>query len=524
MLNRFLGQLYIILALSSFLFVIMFFLQQTTPIYGQSANRWTEPRQLSVLGYQSWFSDIAVDHSGRIHVVWTTPVELEKDLQYDLVMYSTSFNGLLWSTPIDIAAFKVTSGIEATRPSIFVDQHGTFHMTCRYNKIFYLHSHADTVRSAISAMSPRRLTKDFSYYSRLVSDNSDKIHLFFTARIEHKDFGNNLFLFYISSTDGGKTWSRRININPSSVAGVAKPQAVIDSDNNIHLVWESGDGGSIGSVSGEVRSMYAASYDNGQTWTKPISLIKDDIAFARNVSIAVGEDDKLIIVWSSPDSDSVYYQISHEHGRSWSLPKIIPNVSNGFNKFLTGLDSYVMVTDVTGKIHLLMVGETPTFNEGLSLLHVTWNGEIWSSPEVIINMVGDVPEWPRAVIANGNKLHVTWFTRDEEFMWDSANGDNYKVWYSAKLIDGSFIANKPWPTPTPLPSNTPTATLVPEVILTPSPTINPIILGQPASPETVNSIYTDTDDIFTVFFSLLPSLSIIATVVLAVRAWRRWSD
>ena len=91
------------------------------------------------------------------------------------------------------------------------------------------------------------------------------------------------------------------------------------------------------------------------------------------------------------------------------------------------------------------------------MLHLVWDGQTWSAPDVIVN--NDLlPEWPHALISDGNKLHVTWFTRNEKDLFDP-DRSNYKIWYTVKKIDAPALA--PLTYFTPVPTQAPTATLAP---------------------------------------------------------------
>jgi hypothetical protein len=109
------------------------------------------------------------------------------------------------------------------------------------------------------------------------------------------------------------------------------------------------------------------------------------------------------------------------------------------------------------------------------LLHLTWDGRRWSAPEAIQN--NDLfPEWPQIVVSNGNELHVTWFTRSRQDLFNSEQA-RYRVWYSTRLVPAPIQAPLPQFTPTPV--ILPSPTTAPTTIPTPTPLPAEIGLVQP---------------------------------------------
>ena len=93
------------------------------------------------------------------------------------------------------------------------------------------------------------------------------------------------------------------------------------------------------------------------------------------------------------------------------------------------------------------------------LLHLTWNGQTWSAPRVVV--AGALyPEGPRLVIERGNKLHAVWFIREG---LSGPSQSRQSVWYSSATIDAPTVV--PLATFTPVPSPT-----------LPQPSVTPVIV------------------------------------------------
>jgi hypothetical protein len=311
-------------------------------------------------------------------------------------------------------------------------------------------------------------------------------------------------IFYRHSTNGGQGWSVPINLS-HSFAGSGKPQLHLGSEGDVYVTWEEGEGFLPGGGY-PVGSMYVHSPDGGNTWSEPTLF-----SFAQGApqQITLGADQKgnLVVVWRLPEEDVFYYQSSRDNGASWSQPETIPGViAKPWESF--SLDAYHTATDSAGHVHLLVLGYLHPLEEELALIHLVWNGSEWSVP-IRIYASSDPPEWPRVDVGLGNKVYATWFTRDQEHIWNSERG-RYKVWsssYQAEAPPQTPVSiSSPVLTQPPVASEQATATPV----TTPTPAIVTNTSGLPPG------LYTEGDEIG----RLLLALSPIAVVVLAVVALR----
>lgn len=501
----------------------------TTPVSYSQTSAWSEPVPLSPAERSAWFPDIAVGPQGQIHVAWSAGAEIKGEDKnsaivnsYTAVIYTTSLDGQEWSKPIDIAALPGPYA-EVSRPTLLVDQRGMLHMTYRREPIFYSHSPEETAASSSSWSLPRQITvNEVGYFSQPALDKQGMLHVVFTENVILPDCPICFHLFYRRSSDNGLTWSGLTDISKLPT-GAAKPQILVDKQNNLHVVWEAGPGGTLGSVMSPTKIMYAASYDGGKTWTTPVEFLTPN-GTANNVAIGLDREGKLLVAWLSPPEDLVYYQLSQDQGHSWSLPRPIPGIWGGASVYATRQDDYAMATDGSGDVHLVLVGRTSSTQKSLSVLHLIWNGVDWSPPEAITTLIGDAPEWPRLAAGYGNQLHVVWFVRDAAHVWDSTN-QKYRIWYArgtssappaSPVIRPTFTPKStPKAIATPVP--TPSATLSP----TPTPTLDPSLAQAPVPAEAIDSVYTDMDEIKLLIGSLVPAGLVIVVVMIGVRLRRR---
>lgn len=477
---------------------------------------WQQPTQLSETGRFSWFPDVTTDASGRVHVVWSSG-----ERRYDNVMYSTSLGAAgapdSWSRPVDVAAIQQNNVGEsaATRPGIVVDKQGNLQLTYTdYGEIFQSKAFQDRATNPQAWTEPRAVnTETSTYFSRMAMDSRGVLHLVYTQNVLTEDCLICFHLYHRASPDGGSTWSAATDISIIQ-NGSAKPQIIVDRNDNIHVVWESGPGGgTLGGVHEPTKALYSASYDGGTSWTAPYEFTTGaQGAQGKNPAIAEDGEGGLVVVWRGAPEESAYTQVSRDGGRSWSAAQRIASVFTTAPVYGGGLDSYSMATDSAGAVHLVMAGRLDQGQEALSVLHLAWNGSSWSEPEPIVTYAnGDVPEWPRIAVGLGNQLHASWFTRDQAniFGSNSATAD-YRVWYSRMVDDAPAVA--PIVYPTLQPTAPPTAVARVE---TAQPT--PVTVSD-SLPQTSNAaLTTEMDEVAVILLSALPVVVVVAVALLLLR-------
>ena len=471
---------------------------------------WSRPVPISPQGQFGWFPDVAVDVTGQIHVVWASG-----NTRYDTVMYTTSRDGQAWSAINDIAAFPQVAGSEASRPGIYIDRHDLIHMTFRSTTVYYSRAPTASAFSAGAWGRPQPVSgAQVAYFSRVARDGQGILHLIFSENVSSTSCPICYHIFYRRSEDDGLNWTPPVDISRLAT-GSAKMQLVVDGQDNLHVVWEAGRGGSYGQLEDPTRVMYIASYDRGITWTSPGEMNTPDVR-AKAVAIGLGREDQLVVAWLSLPEDRVYYQTSTSQGHSWSAPQPIPGVWGGWSLYPARLDDYAMATDSAGDVHLICVCRTAENQSSLSVLHLRWDGAGWSVPEAIMTLEGDVPEWPRISVGRGNELHVVWYVRDQKHIWgESPDGSapEFQIWYARGVTSAPMVEATAMPLPT--------STSEPQVAAQTTPTA-PV---EPTSVPDLTSIsapsYSESDGVILLLQSLIPAALLIGIIMIGTRLWRR---
>jgi hypothetical protein len=514
------------------LLAIFFEIGAAPALHVQQQGGWNTPTTISSNQVTGWFPDITSDSTGRVHVAWAAGTT-----GFDTVLYTSSTDGSNWQAINDIAAVAQNgTDSAATRPGLWVDNNGFLNLTYVSTTLYYSRAPIKSAGSAMAWSQPMKLnTNQVAYFSRIIQDSHGQLHLFYTENVISNNCSQCYHLFHRISADNGSTWSDPQDISADGT-GAAKPQVIVDNKSDIFVVWESGIGGGLGQLSGPSVVKFAASYDFGATWTTSITLSPSTVQEAKNISLGLDKNADLVAVWLAVPDNTVNYLTSSDSGKTWSRSIPIDGISGSWDIYPSKLDDYSIAADSKGILHLVLVGQlgtaqvptsTPAPNEAaptplpqpLSVLHLTWDGYTWSQPEVVTTFTGDVPEWPRAAVSNGNILNLVWFVRDQANIWNSDNA-HYRIWYTREELDAPALATivpttSSTPTQPAISDNTPT---LPQQVITSTDSI-PTLSADEKLP--VKATYTE-DDYLTIFAkSLAPTVILIISAAITFLILRR---
>ena len=194
-------------------------------LFAQAAQAdWTPAKRITWASGNSFHPAVAVDSSGNPHVVWYN----ENLGQYAVYYKKSTDGGATWTPGKRLTS---TSGY---CPAIAVDSSNNLHVVFHYDKpgndeIYYKKS-AD----GGGTWSPnRRLTwnSGSSWAPAVVVDPSDFLHV-----VCYDDSPGNDEIYYLSSADGGITWtsSQRLTWNSG---WSRQPSIAASSSGDLHVVW-----------------------------------------------------------------------------------------------------------------------------------------------------------------------------------------------------------------------------------------------------------------------------------------------
>lgn len=507
-----------------------------TPAAYAQRSGWSDPLELSPLrpppGVEaesqrrygsSWFPDIAADPRGNLYVTWYSGIALQasEGRSLDLLMYREQIDGK-WSEPLEALA-PATGGL-TVRNSLVVARDGRLHAIYRSNTAI-VHASIPLGAAASSDWSQPKQISGFgaAYYVALTADSKGVLHAVYSEASDDPanpspNCPNCSDLFYRRSLDGGETWSPPRNLSQTTY-GENRPHIKVDQFDRVHVAWDEGIDWYAGAGQPRV-GVYVRSDDAGQTWTErtefripaaAVNAIRRQQATIPTertqpgratpgatterptppthldaaIQTTLGLDGRgnPLIVFRGAHYNRIYSQYSADGGDTWGPPAELV----GLIARPSDLDIYSMATDGAGNVHLVLGAFLPTDQPDdptspPTLWHLTWANGRWGGREQI--MRGELyPEYPKIVVTGGNKLHVVWFTRSREDLFDSARA-NYRVWYSTRAIGAPAASALPFFTPAPVPTQ-PAAEATPTPA--PAPTAlpatiadAPLALGQPA--------------------------------------------
>lgn len=222
------------------------------------------------------------------------------------------------------------------------------------------------------------------------------------------------------------------------------PSIAIDSEGNIHVVWDDTTQG-WWNPSGSDSEIFYCNYTSTNGWSNA-TVISDDKTnwnsdYSKDPEIAVDEDDNIHVVWED-DTDGAWWgndkeiMYTRNLGYGWSDAIVISDDNTGWNDGYSRNPS--IAVDNHNKVHVVWDDETLgpwggdpndkeimyTYNEGLGFLNATIisdNESDW--------YYGESSE-PSIVIDNNNHPHVVW---KDWHKFHLIGGNDYDIWYSNKI-------------------------------------------------------------------------------------------
>lgn len=330
--------------------------------------------------------NIAVDRTGRIHVVWTE----NAGTQFDVFYAFSDDAGATWSRPRDI----VNSPLPAFSPNLAVAPNDSLHMTWVDRRapggtprVFYSRSF-DRGATWTPAMDLSGPSPEPAGPAMISADNRGRIHIAY--HLGNPDGGATpAICYYVRSVDGGHSFSSPLRLStntgrhaafprfsaegtPGDLIAIAwrdnrrnpdwdiyvavsndggqtfvervghaapqrdwDPDAIVDPQGVIHLAWMS-EGPPAG-----VSIDYKRSADQGQTWTPPVRLSQ-----ARSRFPFLVKDPRRPYMWlfwkderdaEPPPSQNfradIACKLSVDGGRSWSQMEFATDLGNEEVKF-----------------------------------------------------------------------------------------------------------------------------------------------------------------------------------------------
>lgn len=293
----------------------MIYYTQSPANSAENAASWTIHHRLS--GSQAaYYSDIAIDSKGHIHVIWSEMILLEDNPICphcsDIFYRHSTDGGRTWSSPKDLS--KSYFGSE--KPQIKIDRHNGIHVVWEEGEAFWSHEGYPIASGYVHSLDGGDTWSEPTFFSS-VWGPPQQITLGFGRENElvvvWRVPADNT-LFYQHSIDNGASWSRPFPI-PGVVAkdwtdwSLDSYDAATDSGGNVHLVV-------LGRLSPSEESLSVLHLVwNGMTWSSPARVFTslDPPEWPR---IAIGGGNRIYATWFTRDREHIH-DTEHAQYQIW---------------------------------------------------------------------------------------------------------------------------------------------------------------------------------------------------------------
>lgn len=368
-------------------------------------------------------------HNNTVDVMWEqgTATIGNKDLFFT----ESADNGRVWSNPI---AFY-TSVKNSLRPDMALDMSGNVQVIWDEWTGSIRLTHHKPLKSGTAVTIEPSVNASASAHDIVVSSNN-RIHVVFPGNkpgVEKTPF----FPYYASRDVSGTTWLTATAVYTASIGtGSQYPSVTIDSQDNLHLVWQEQEAAADG------RIFYAKGLNNSGviTWQTAVPIVTDPaITNAARPAIAIDENDTLHLVWENYISiGEQYLYYAHSTGgtavqpgaTTWSSPQPIVN---GKVKANNSLPTYVSpkISLFNNTVYVLWIDSTQDIGgqEDVFLAYSDDLGVTWSSPVNVSRSANIQSLSPKMDVDTAGTIHI---------VWQEKAGGRYMVQYTQSAY-GIFL-------------------------------------------------------------------------------------
>src|SRR6266566_4987267 len=276
-----------------------------SPLVVQAQVAFSPPTNVSSNPGASGLSQIAVDSTGSINIVW-----LDNTPGYYAVFFSRSTDGgATFSTPQNLSNDPAGS----SAPQIAVDSSGNINVVWQdnppgtYQILFTRSSDGGATFSTPIAVSSRP-----SYRPQVAVDSAGNINVAWT-----EGFNGPFDVVFSRSSDGGATFTAPKVISYLSEVDLGFRMA-LDSKGNLYAVWDTQPYGNI---------YLSHSSDGGATFSYTAITNNTSGTGPQGQQIAIDSSDNINVVWQdiSPGNYDIFFTRSSDGGATFSTPENLSN-------------------------------------------------------------------------------------------------------------------------------------------------------------------------------------------------------
>src|SRR2546422_976056 len=307
-----------------------------SPLAVQAQVAFSPPQNVSSNPGTSYLSQIAVDSTGSINIVWldNTPGN------YDIFFSRSSDGGATFSTPENLS----NDPGDSENPQIVVDSTGNINVVWQDNtpgnwQILFTRS-SD---GGATFSTPKNISNDPRGAGNpyMAVDSGGNINV---AWVSSPTVLPNIISFSRSS-DGGATFSTPIALSTRPSGG---PQVAVDSAGNINVAWRDGYN--------NFDVAFSRSSDGGATFTTP-QVISYVMEADPELYMALDSHGNIYVVWDTQPYGNIYLSHSSDGGATFTYTTITNNTGP------VGPRDAQIAIDSSGNINVIWPDNSPGNND-----------------------------------------------------------------------------------------------------------------------------------------------------------------
>lgn len=371
--------------------------------------------------------------------------------------YDNAGNGSFSSTPLQWGITKLVSTEsydEAGSPEVSVDSLGNLHFVwvdrSNYSiadldyDIVYKKWNRDS-RSWDDVVLISTGSTANVYRPSMVIDSHDNIHIVWPDSSDIYGAGSDQDIFYKQWVNSSSSWKSAQLVSVTSSSYSDLPSVAVDSSNSVHIVWKEFYLGT--------EIAYICWNSSTLSWGSTEFISTESSASVSAPSIAIDASDNIHVVWpdesnidgSGIDSDIVY-KFWNSSNYSWSLTEVVSTEST------EDCWSSTLTTDHLGNVHVLWKDYTqfPDAKSpywSIAYNHLNASSLSWSTTEVVNKESQRYSDGPCIVADSLNNLHVVWFeygiTAHEDILYNRKSSSSLSWGTTMDLTTETYYSLSP---------------------------------------------------------------------------------
>jgi len=355
----------------------------------------------------SGFPSIAVDNFGTVHVAWRDLTNYGgSGPDFDIFYKYRDASGV-WSLT-EVVSTESTD--ESREPSLAVDSSGIVYVAwCDYSNyggsgtdkdIFYKQRDATGIWSTTEVVSTE--SYDDSYAPSLAVGNDGIVHIAWDDQTNYAGSGNDIDIFYKNKSSYG-TWSVTEVVSTESKDESTAPSLFIENPLKVHVAWNDNTDYLGCGTDFDIFYKYK---DTSWSMTEVVSTESTGHSFWP--TLKVDSDSNIHVVWddwtdysgAGADED-IFYKVKKSSG--WSTTEVVSTESSDI--------SYQSTLDATSSnVYVAWKDMTDYGGSGVDADIFYKNRDIssWSTTEIVSTESTFHSEWPSIDIDNLGTIHFAW--------------------------------------------------------------------------------------------------------------------